>query len=255
MSAPIPEEHPPQFAHSAHQHGMQATTQPHCRGSLSVRKMSGDVNGGLPGIEERAGSGRHSRKASRDDQIPPPPPPPPVLKELQHLATPPPPPPAPIPGVRPTIYTGAQPSGSGTIEIVMDEDDDNNNNVASIVPVPEPAPQTSSPQMSPSSRNGHSRGRSFGDNSIAGRISRAAERMRSGSRGRTGSILGNRTKSPDTATIPYESVPPPVSMHNGGFTSPVNQQLPQSIERHPREVRAAYQEREFGSGLHASEMI
>ncbi|KAI8964748.1 hypothetical protein F5Y11DRAFT_69542 [Daldinia sp. FL1419] len=255
MSAPIPEEHPPQFAHSAH-HGMQASNQPPRRGSTSTRKMSGDVNGGLPGIEEMVGSGRHSRKASRDDQIPPPPPPPPappVLKELQHLATPPPPPPAPIPGLRPTIYTGAQPSGPGTIEIVMDDEEDN----AQVVQVPEPAPQTSSPQMSPSSRNGHSRGRSFGDNSIAGRISRAAERMRSASRGRTGSILGNRTKSPDTTSIPYESVPPPVSMHNNGFSSPVHQQQSQlqSIERHPREVRAAYQEREFGSGLHASEMI
>ncbi|KAI1480673.1 hypothetical protein F4774DRAFT_79511 [Daldinia eschscholtzii] len=264
MSAPIPEEHPPQFVHSAHQHGMQASNQPPRRGSLSVRKLSGDANGGLPGIEEMAGSGRHSRKTSRDDQIPPPPPPPPVLKELQHLATPPPPPPAPIPGARPTIYTGAQPSGSGTIEIVMDDEDDNNA-VAAIVQIPEPASQAStSPQVSPTSRNGHSRGRSFGDNSIAGRISRAAERMRSASRGRTGSILGNRTKSPDTASIPYESVPPPVSMHNSGFTSPVNQQqqqmsqqqqIPQSIERHPREVRAAYQEREYGSGLHASEMI
>ncbi|KAI1780952.1 hypothetical protein F4818DRAFT_21691 [Hypoxylon cercidicola] len=250
MSAPIPEE--PHHSRSAHHQGMQATNQPPRRGSISVRKMSADSTSGLPGIQETMGAGRHSRKASRDDQIPPPPPPPPVLKELQHLATPPPPPPAPIPGLRPTVYTGAQPSGSGTIEIVMDEEEQNT--APAVVSIPEPpAVPASSPPLSSPSRNGHSRGRSFTDNSIAGRISRATERMRSASRGRTNSILGNRTKSPDT--IPYESVPPPVSMHTSGFTSPVNQQAPQSLERHPREVRAAYQEREFGSGLHASEMI
>ncbi|KAI1388939.1 uncharacterized protein F4822DRAFT_429555 [Hypoxylon trugodes] len=263
MSAPIPEE------------GMQAGGQQPRRGSVSTRKMSADATAGLPGIEERLGAGRHSRRTSRDDQIPPPPPPPPVLKELQHLATPPPPPPAPLPGARPNVYT--QPSGSGTIEIVMDEDEQQQQNI----PPPPPPPQQEQPQqpppltivpvsnppssaaiaVSPSSRSGrgHTRGSSFTDNSIAGRISRATERMRSASRGRTSSILGSRTKSPDTANMPYESVPPPVSMHNngGGYTSPVDRQSQQlqGVERHPREVRAAYQEREFGSGLHASEMI
>lgn len=251
MSAPIPEE--PRNVRSSHHHGMQASNQPPRRGSISARKMSADANaGGLPGIEETLGSSRHNRRTSRDDQIPPPPPPPPVLKELQHLAAPPPPPPAPIAGLRPTVYGGAQASGSGTIEIVMDEDEQNA--APPVPPVPEQPVQATSPPASPPSR-GHNRGRSFNDNSIAGRISRATERMRSASRGRTSSILGNRTKSPDTANIPYESVGPPVSMHNSGYTSPVNQQLPQSIERHPREVRAAYQERQFGSGLHASEMI
>ncbi|KAI1205083.1 uncharacterized protein F4807DRAFT_295421 [Annulohypoxylon truncatum] len=247
MSAPIPEEHPPHVSHSAHQ-GMQANNQPPRRGSISARKMSGDASAGLPGIQETLGAGRHARRPSRDDQIPPPPPPPPVLKELQHLATPPPPPPAPLPGARSNVYT--QPSGSGTIEIVMDEEEQ------SAVPAPltipeQPPMQTSSPPVVSPVR-GHSRGASFTDNSLAGRIGRVTEKMRSASRGRTSSILGNRTKSPDTANIPYESVPPPVSMHNNGFTSPVSQQ---SVERHPREVRAAYQEREFGSGLHASEMI
>ncbi|KAI0385642.1 hypothetical protein F5Y04DRAFT_189471 [Hypomontagnella monticulosa] len=264
MSAPIPEEHPPHASHSVH-HGMQAASQPPRRGSLSTRKLSADAGMGLPGIDETARSDVHVRRPSRDDQIPPPPPPPPppVLKELQHLATPPPPPPAPLPGSRPTVYGAPQPSGSGTIEIVMDEEEENA--PAVVVPASNIVP-TISPPASPPSRNGnpngHSRGRSFGDSSIAGRISRAAERMRSASRGRTGSILGSRTKSPDTATIPYESVPPPVSMHNnGGYTSPVSatqqqqQQQMQQVERHPREVRAAYQERQFGSGLHASEMI
>ncbi|KAI1769695.1 hypothetical protein GGR53DRAFT_524799 [Hypoxylon sp. FL1150] len=249
MSAPIPEE--PHHVRSAHHQGMQATNQPPRRGSISARKMSAESTSGLPGIEETIGASRHSRKASRDDQIPPPPPPPPVLKELQHLAIPPPPPPAPMPGLRPTVYS--QPSGSGTIEIVIDEEDQTA--APAIVSIPEPpAAPASSPPMSSPSRNGHSRGRSFTDNSIAGRISRATERMRSASRGQTSSILSNRTKSPDTTT-PYESVPPPVSMHNSGFTSPGSQQPQQSVERHPREIRAAYQEREFGSGLHASEMI
>ncbi|OTB03445.1 hypothetical protein M426DRAFT_60406 [Hypoxylon sp. CI-4A] len=258
MSAPIPEEHPPHSARSAHQ-GMQASNQPPRRGSISARKMSADGTMGLPGIQETMGIGRHSRRTSRDDQIPPPPPPPPppvVLKELQHLATPPPPPPAPLPGARPTVYT--QPSGSGTIEIVMDEEEQNAAPAPAPAPIlipepPAPAPASSPPVVSPV--RGHSRGSSFTDNSLAGRISRATEKMRSASRGRTNSILGSRTKSPDTVSIPYESVPPPVSMHNNGFASPVGQQAQQSIERHPREVRAAYQEREFGSGLHASEMI
>ncbi|KAI2632107.1 hypothetical protein GGR54DRAFT_18166 [Hypoxylon sp. NC1633] len=254
MSAPIPEEP----HHSGHR-GMQANSQPPRRGSVSTRKMSADANAGLPGIQETMGAGRHSRRTSRDDQIPPPPPPPPVLKELLHLATPPPPPPAPIPGARP-VYTNVQPSGSGTIEIVMDEEEQST--VPSVTTITETTVQATSPPpipVSSPSRNGHNRGRSFNDNSIAGRISRATERMRSASRGRTSSILGNRTKSPDTATIPYESVPPPpsgppVSMLNSGFTSPGSQQS-LNVERHPREVRAAYQEREFGSGLHASEMI
>ncbi|KAL7624073.1 hypothetical protein AAE478_005630 [Parahypoxylon ruwenzoriense] len=257
MSAPIPEEHP---AHPAHQQGMQASNQPPRRGSITARKMSADANAGFPGIDETLGAGRHSRRTSRDDQIPPPPPPPPpILKELQHLAAPPPPPPAPLPGSRPNIFTGAQASGSGTIEIVMDEEEQQNVAAAAPALVPEPVAQASSPPVSSPSRNGHNRGRSVTDNSIAGRISRATERMRSASRGRANSILGSRTKSPDTAAVPYESVPPPVSFNSSGFASPTNQQLQQQqsqyIERHPREVRAAYQERQFGSGLHASEMI
>ncbi|KAI0885370.1 uncharacterized protein GGS22DRAFT_188659 [Annulohypoxylon maeteangense] len=248
MSAPIPEEHPPHLSHSAHQ-GMQASNQPPRRGSITARKMSGDSSAGLPGIQETLGAGRHSRRTSRDDQIPPPPPPPPpVLKELQHLAIPPPPPPAPLPGARSNVYT--QPSGSGTIEIVMDEEEQSAVPAPIIIPEQPPMPASSPPVISPV--RGHSRGASFTDNSLAGRIGRVTEKMRSASRGRTNSILGNRTKSPDTTNIPYESVPPPVSMHNTGFTSPISQQ---SVERHPREVRAAYQEREYGSGLHASEMI
>ncbi|KAI0013184.1 hypothetical protein F4779DRAFT_440040 [Xylariaceae sp. FL0662B] len=250
MSAPIPEEHPsgPAAGHPPSQQGMQASNQPPRRGSITARKMSADANAGMRGIDEMLGGGRHSRKASRDEHIPPPPPPPPVLKELQHLATPPPPPPAPLPGAtRP--YSGGQGSPSGLIEIVHDEEDHQSKGLA--VVQQEPIVPAASPPLSSSSRNGHNRGRSITDHSIAGRISRATERMRSASRGRSNSILGGRTKSPTDAAAPYESVLPPVSFNNSGFTAPSNQ----SVERHPREVRAAYQEREYGSGLHASEMI
>ncbi|KAI1322710.1 hypothetical protein F5Y16DRAFT_30042 [Xylariaceae sp. FL0255] len=250
MSAPIPEEPPapPAIglpAHPAFQQGMQAGNQPPRRGSVSARKMSADASMGMRGIDEIIGGGRHSRNASQND-IPPPPPPPPVIKELQHLASPPPPPPAPLPGLRPTVY-GGSPTVSGSIEIVMDEEDQ--------APAAAPMHETTVPIIAapapPSSRNGHSRGRSITDNSIAGRISRATERMRSASRGRSNSILGSRTKSPGEQTSPYESVPPPMP---AGYTSPAPSA--QGVERHPREVKAAYQQQqEVGMGLHLSEMI
>ncbi|KAI5863520.1 hypothetical protein GGS23DRAFT_596695 [Durotheca rogersii] len=262
MSAPIPEENPARA--TPHQQGMQASNQPVRRGSVSARKMSVDTNAGMPVINEALSHvERHARRPSRDDQIPPPPPPPPpMLKELQHLAVPPPPPPAPIPGSRPGVFQAA---GSGTIEIVMDEEEQPQSNAApaaapealAAVAAAAQQAQPSSPPVSSPSR-GHHRGRSITDNSIAGRISRATERMRSASRPRANSILGSRTKSPEAVTVPYESVPPPapyVSNGSGGFVSPTSQQA-QLVERHPREVRAAYREREqFGSGLHVSEMI
>ncbi|KAI0536048.1 hypothetical protein GGR58DRAFT_416159 [Xylaria digitata] len=255
MSAPIPEEPagPPVAGMPVHltfQHGMN---QPTRRGS-SARKMSADATAGMRGIDEIIGGGRHSRKSSRDD-IPPPPPPPPILKELQHLATPPPPPPAPLPGLRPTVY--GSPPGTGSIEIVMDEEEQGPT-VPAATPMQESVVPIIAPPAPPSSRNGHNRGRSNTDNSIAGRFNRATERMRSASRGRSNSILGARTKSPDQ-TSPYESVPPPPPPV--GYTSPPPPSLAQSsqaqnVERHPREVRMAYQQQqEVGSGLHQSEMI
>ncbi|KAI1494297.1 hypothetical protein F5X96DRAFT_10740 [Biscogniauxia mediterranea] len=261
MSAPIPEE-PPAVptvglpAHPSFQQGMQAGNQPPRRGSLSARKMSVDATSGMRGIDEILGVGRHSRRPSRDDQIPPPPPPPPVLKELQHLATPPPPPPAPLPGARPSMFNGPQVSGS--IEIVMDEEDQAQAQAPAVAPMHEATVPIIAPPAPPSSRNGHNRGRSVTDNSIAGRLSRATERMRSASRGRTGSVLGGRTKSPETSS-PYESVQPPVSFNAQSIAAAAaaaNQQM--LIERHPREVKAAYQQQqqqEVGSGLHQSEMI
>lgn len=157
-------------------------------------------------------SGGFIRRGSYDNHIPPPPPPPPagpMLRELQHLAMPPPPPPAPLPHV---AHTSGPHHGSGTIEVVMDDDEQQ-------PPVPPPAPMqpaTSTPIVVPSSEitvpvlpppapKGHTRGRSATDNSIAGRISKATERLRSASRTRKDTPYRGH-KSPDPA--PYESVLP-----------------------------------------------
>ncbi|KAK8086174.1 hypothetical protein PG994_001148 [Apiospora phragmitis] len=171
---------------------------------------------------------------------------------------PPPPPPAPLPGLQPQVYGG----GKGTIEIIMDDDDDNNNNnnnnnnnytvlPASDADVPIIAP--------PQSR--HARSQSVTenkDNSIAGRLSRATERMRSASRGRTNSALAQRTKSPEQ-TSPYESVLPPISYKGptpSNNEASQQQQQHSMVERHPREVRATYHTRHnSGTGLSQSEMI
>ncbi|KAI1754918.1 hypothetical protein F4782DRAFT_538928 [Xylaria castorea] len=249
MSAPIPEEPagPPRFsAHPPFQQGMQAAGPPR-RGSVSTRKMSVDATAGMRGIDEIIGGGRHSRKSSRDD-IPPPPPPPPILKELQHLAMPPPPPPAPLPGLRPTVY--GSPPGAGSIEIVMDEEDQGPA-IPAAAPMNESIVPIIAPPAPPSSRNGHNRGRSANDNSIAGRFNRATERMRSASRGRSNSILSvpapPQPVGYSSPPLPPPPPPPPV---------PYNNLTSQTMERHPREVRMAYQQQqEVGSGLHRSEMI
>ena len=292
MSAPIPEEPHGRgsYAHSGFPMGMQAGNKPPRRGSVS-RKMSADATVGMAdmrGIDEMLGasqhSSRHSRKASRDDQIPPPPPPPPVLKELQHLATPPPPPPAPLPGLRPSSHSSSGSSssgnrnivsatpGGGTIEVVMDDDDQNTSgtNAPAAAPMSEATVPIIAPPAPPTGRSvGHSRGRSITESSssIAGRISRATERLRSASRGRNNSSSASAlaaprgAKSPDQ-TSPYESLP--TVSYNPQQQQQMQQQMiqqqqqqqQQNIERHPREVRAAYQQRqEFGTGLLESEMI
>lgn len=196
---------------------------------------------------------------------PPPPPPPPMLKELAHLAIPPPPPPAPLPfapgggggsKATPVVYGGK--TSGGTIEVVTDNhnhhnhnynynnnsNDDNNNHV--VVPLAETTVPVIAPPAPPSSR-GHHRGRSSVDNSLAGRISRATERLRSSSRSRNNNSSSsgvNRTKSPVEGIIsaPYESIQvggpgpgaggsgsggsggggPPVSFHNRELRSPID---------------------------------
>lgn len=232
MSAPPEEPIPPQALQG---NGSQATGRL-TRGQ-SLRKLStpdafSSYKRTIDGVMDDTHIGRSTRRPSYDDQIPPPPPPPPVLKELQHLAIPPPPPPAPLPFVQgggkpPVVYGGKT---SGTIEIVMDNDEQQDVSYSHVVPLAETTIPVIAPPAPPASR-GHHRGRSSVDNSIAGRISRATERLRSSSRSRNNSSVVSRTKSPiDMTTAPYESIQlqgpgergPPVSFHNRELRSPID---------------------------------
>lgn len=189
----------------------------------------------MRGLQQRQrkssmGEATGRRPSYPDNKIPPPPPPAPVmLKELAHLAMPPPPPPAPMPyGAKPVVY-----GSSGLIEIVMDDDQVPVAATLSDAHVPIIAPPNP-----PSSRNGHRRGRSSIDNSIASRISRATERMRSASRSRGNGTPGyDKNKSP---VAPYESIPPPPPP-------------PMSFQARS-ELRSPVQG-EYRTGLHQSEMI
>jgi hypothetical protein len=132
------------------------------------------------------------------------------------------------------------------IEIVMDDEEEKNNGPNSAVDIPAP-PQA---PFARESKISHSRGRSENDNSISGRFSRAAERLRSASRGRnTTSPLMEKSRSP-IENCPYESVPPIVQW--GGSRSANNTPIVQtsggllSTERHPREVKAAMNQEDGG---------
>jgi hypothetical protein len=138
----------------------------------------------------------------------------------------------------------------------MDEDE---HAVPAAAPISEQTVPIIAQPAPPSSRNGHARGRSISekDNSLAGRISRATERMRSASRGRTSSILGTKIQSPEQ-TSPYESV-----LSSAAYSS-LPPATPHMIERHPREVRATYQQQQqqqqqqqaaYPTGLLESEMF
>ncbi|KAI9645092.1 hypothetical protein NHQ30_005826 [Ciborinia camelliae] len=207
-----------------------------------------------------------------NDLIPPPPPPPPappLLPQLQHLAKPPPPPPPPL--YRPNANTNSMvsgvssgsgisgvSSGSGVIEIVMDDDHESiptsimhksktstGTSTVGIIMEPPPIPRERRRTSSVSHTYTHNRGRSETDNSISNRFSRAAERLRSASRGRHNSspvIDKGVTKSPIDANgsphegvLPSWSVPPP--LNRSATTTPSSGM---QIERHPMEVRAAY---------------
>ena len=203
----------------------------------------------MSGIDETIEANAQPINPSNNSLTPPPPPPPPappILKELQHLAMPPPPPPPPL--YRPnnpntnSMVSGVS-QGSGVIEIVMDDEEEKGNATSPIVEAP------SSPQslqaVARNSSVSHNRGRSETDNSITGRFSRAAERLRSASRGRNGASPHlERTKSPQELPqpSPYESVP---GMWSGSRTSLATPNLPPMpnsggiLERHPREVKAA----------------
>lgn len=284
-SAPIPEEpivpnspHPLPAAMPTHP-AFQAALPPSSRRraqetNISTRKISpGESQPGtlgyetrnnspvystanppvMSGIDETIEANQQPLNPSNDNLTPPPPPPPPappILRELQHLAMPPPPPPAPL--YRPnnpntnSIVSGVSSQGSGVIEIVMDEEEEKNNGPNSAVDIPAP-PQA---PFARETKISHSRGRSENDNSISGRFSRAAERLRSASRGRnTTSPIIDRTKSPLDSS-PYESVPPigqwtnsrsanntPIVPTAGGFLA---------TERHPREVKAAMHQGDGG---------
>ncbi|KAL1644665.1 hypothetical protein SLS58_004126 [Diplodia intermedia] len=133
---------------------------------------------------------------------------PPLLAELQHLNAPPPPPPPPM-------FHSHSRTGSGVINIAIDENpngrtttpampppidypvNDNMSNMSNMSPPPPmpPRPHTGSPSM-------HRRGRGSVSESIGSRLRGVTERMRSTSR--------SRAKSPpnDFAPSPYETVIP-----------------------------------------------
>jgi hypothetical protein len=207
----------------------------------------------MGGIDETIEASTQPINPHNDNLTPPPPPPPPappILKELQHLAMPPPPPPAPLaPLYRPTnTNTHSMISGvsqtSGVIEIVMDEEVNNTS-------APTTAVDVTAPLQLPvrSSSISHTRGRSENDNSLSGRFSRAAERLRSASRGRNTSPLVERGKTTSPLeTSPYESVPTPWSPTRSANTTPQmssSTNMP-TIERHPREVKAAMKDADGG---------
>ncbi|EAQ86613.1 hypothetical protein CHGG_07866 [Chaetomium globosum CBS 148.51] len=225
---------------------------------------------------------RPSHDANANIPPPPPPPVPPMLKELQHLAQPPPPPPAPLPhvgGPQPVVYGGS----SGMIEIVMDDDQpqppqqlqqqlqqqlypqqyqpqqQQHQQPPPPPPIPSaiPVSEATVPIIStPNPRNGHNRGRSSVD-SIAGRISRATERMRSASRSRGPSSI----KSPEMmGGAPYESVPPPpppAPSSHPPVSMGMNYRVQNQVVYQQVQAQVAQQEgrNEYRTGLHQSEMI
>ncbi|KAJ0167925.1 hypothetical protein CTA2_12018 [Colletotrichum tanaceti] len=166
---------------------------------------------------------------------PPPPPPPPMLRELQHLAKPPPPPPAPLPYAS---HSSAGGFGSGMIEIVMDDEEPVPTTTAA--PMDTTVPVLSSP--APPTSKGHIRGRSFTerDNSLAGRLSKATDRFRSGSRTRKEPSSRPREQD-DYEYAPYESVLMPTTYGRDDMRSPP--------------VMTAMTQKSLPTGLHQSEMI
>lgn len=217
MSAPIPDEPSPN--------------------RYSRKASAGEIRG----IDEVVQGGR---RRSQEEPAPPPPPPapsaPPMLKELQHLAIPPPPPPAPLPHAQRSHKGGAL--ASGMIEIVMDEDDN-----APIAAAPNDGMVPVLAPPAPPSR-GHNRGRSVGDGSFTGRLSRTGERVRSASRSRKDSRAS--IKSPpleipadgayraSMLRSPVAGVPPPMMYDPDVIRSPI-----ESSGKH------------MSTGLHESEMF
>lgn len=233
MSAPIPEEPPNRNHRSGHSRSGGVSR------NQSVREKSGSGDHQYSAEHQKSSNGG-VRRGSYDDQVPPPPPPAPavpMLKELQHLAVPPPPPPAPLPHA---AHSSPGPC-HGSIEVVMDDEEQQQQQEQQQQKAPSPPPPASQPTSSaqssapivvpstqitvpllptpaPPSGKGHSRGRSATENSIAGRISKATERLRSASRTRKDNPYRGH-KSPEPVA-PYESVLPPVAYGQMGMRSP-----------------------------------
>ena len=187
----------------------QGDSQP---GTLGYEVRNTMIPAIMSGIDETLEANTPLYNAANDKLTPPPPPPPPappILPELQHLMVPPPPPPPPIaprfngndPNTN-SIVSGvsSHSQSSGVIEIVMDNDDEPQSGISAGSSHAQQPPHVVPSQNSTAN---HTRGRSENDNSIAGRFSRAAERLRSASRGRN---TVERTRSPPEIS-PYESVP------------------------------------------------
>lgn len=200
--------------HSSRKITQGDSSQPGTLG-YEVRNANSSYPTVMSGIEEtlEANTPVYNSKDNLTPPPPPPPPAPPILPELQHLMIPPPPPPAPIaprfnqndPNTN-SIVSGVS-HGSGVIEIVMDNEDDPQSGISAGSPQASQLPQVPPPPPMHHPPAAHNRGRSENDHSISGRFSRAAERLRSASRGRnTVSPAVDRTKSPQE-TSPYESVP------------------------------------------------
>ncbi|KAK6226007.1 idc1 protein [Colletotrichum tabaci] len=228
MSAPpIPPDAPSPRGPSSHSKGLS-------RGP-SMRK--GNL-GEIRTVDDMIRARRASQESNNYGALPPPPPPPPpppMLRELQHLAMPPPPPPAPLPYAS---HSNAGGHGSGMIEIVMD--DDKPVPATTAAPMDTTVPVLSSP--APPTSKGHIRGRSFTerDSSLAGRLSKATDRFRSGSRTRKEPSSRPRGQD-DYEYAPYESVLMPTTYGRDDMRSPP--------------AMTAMTQKGLPTGLHQSEMI
>ncbi|KAI9761225.1 MAG: aldehyde dehydrogenase (NAD(P)(+)) ald5 [Chaenotheca gracillima] len=204
---------------------------------------------------------------------------PPLLPELQHLAQPPPPPPPPLVHAPPShfrshsrtnsVVTTNSGTSSGVINIGIEGQSRGGSPAIDVRSLSPPMP-------------GHSRGRSANE-TLSGKLSRATQRMRSGSRSRNKSPPMERMPAfenlpvrqaspyesiapppgqaptyqsipvPPRHASPYESIPPPPPPPPpppfGQHEVPVRSHtVSPNLERHPREVRADMSRNQFTAG-------
>ncbi|KAF2088882.1 hypothetical protein K490DRAFT_72569 [Saccharata proteae CBS 121410] len=146
--------------------------------------------------------------------------PPPLLAELQHLAGPPPPPPPPS-----MFQPGHVATGSGVINIAIDE---NQGLSRTTTPLDSPPPPPVFPSGSP---HMHRRGRGSVSETIGSRLRGVTDRMRSTSRS------GSRAKSPPMESFtpsPYETVLPPFPFTRHDSVSRNNNKSPIGDNNGPR---------------------